>query len=88
MIQGPGWVFLDWKAPAPGGGAVAFYRIERRVRSIPGVPQEDWGVWLATSIESEINLTDLERGVEFDFRVTAMNAAGASVSSNIVTVVL
>ena len=44
MIQGPGWVFLDWKAPAPGGGAVAFYRIERRVRSIPGVPQEDWGV--------------------------------------------
>ena len=45
-------------------------------------------LWLATSIESEINLTDLERGVEFDFRVTAMNAAGASIPSNIVTVVL
>lgn len=88
IVQGPGDVFLDWKAPAPGGGKVAWYLVERRKRTIPGVPIEDWGAWQATTAESELMITDLERGVEHDFRVTAYNSAGGSIPSNIVSMVL
>lgn len=63
-------------------------KVLRRKRSIPGVQVEDWGAWQATVVASEIMLTGLDRGVEYDFQVVAMNAAGESVPSNVVTVVL
>ncbi|MEX2243903.1 MAG: fibronectin type III domain-containing protein [Fimbriimonadaceae bacterium] len=88
--QLPSSCFLDWKAPAPaaGAGRVGFYRVERRVRTLAGAQTEDWGAWQLTPIESEITVTGLERGVEYDFRVIAVNAAGDSVPSNTVTLVL
>jgi hypothetical protein len=100
VAQGPGTCFLDWKAPAPAGpaggpigggeppGEVGFYRVERRKRTLAGQQTEDWGAWQATTTDSEITLLSLERGVEYDFRVLAVNAAGDSLPSNLVTVVL
>ena len=38
--------------------------------------------------DTEINLTGLDRGVEYDFRVIAVNADGDGPASNVVTVVL
>lgn len=99
-MQGPCNLFLDWKAPAPGGavggggeegtppGEVGYYKIQRRKRSLAGVQTEDWGAWQATASISEINLLGLERGVEYDFRILASNATGDSLPSNVVTVVL
>lgn len=103
IVQGPGDCFLDWKAPAPGGGvgggvggeggeappgAVGFYKVQRRKRTLQGQQTEDWGVWQVTTTDSEISLTGLERGVEHDFRILASNATGDSLPSNVVTVVL
>lgn len=100
IVQGPGSLFLDWKAPAPGGsvggggeegsapGAVGYYRVERRKRTLAGAQMEDWGAWQATTTDSEINLPGLDRGVEYDFRILAVNSTGASIPSNVVTVVL
>ena len=93
--QGPGDCFLDWKAPAPGAGVgsapagkVAFYKIQRRTRTLAGQQTEDWGAWQETTTDTEINLTGLDRGVEYDFRVVSSNATGDAIPSNVVTVVL
>lgn len=103
VVQGPGDCFLDWKAPAPGGavggglgggggvappGEVAFYKIQRRKRTLAGQQTEDWGAWQATTTDTEITLLSLDRGVEYDFRVVASNATGDALPSNVVTVVL
>lgn len=90
-----------FSAPAGGGGAreegggeetppgeVGFYRVERRKRTLAGQQTEDWGFWQVTTTDTEITLLDLERGVEHDFRIVAVNAAGDSIPSNVVTVVL
>jgi hypothetical protein len=100
--QGPGDCYLDWKSPAPGGavgggigegggappGAVAFYKVQRRKRTLQGQQTEDWGAWQATTTDTEIAILGLERGVEYDFRVVASNSTGDALPSNVVTVVL
>jgi hypothetical protein len=101
--EGEGWVFLDWKEPvdlpAPrfldrrcqvsaiparqaGGGAVAAYKVQRRLR--PDGPWSDAGM----AIESEITLTNQERGKEWEYRVLAVNKAGEGEPSNTVMAVL
>ncbi len=64
------------------GGAVAAYRIQRRKR--------DGGTWrdLATSVDAEDLSSNQPRGIEFDYRVIAVNKAGAGQPSAAVTVVL
>ncbi|MFW6286763.1 MAG: fibronectin type III domain-containing protein [Candidatus Sumerlaeota bacterium] len=79
--EGEGWVFLDWKEPVDGG-AVAAYKIQRRLR--PDGPWSDAGM----GIESEITLTNQERGKEWEYRVLAVNKAGEGLPSNTVMVVL
>ena len=79
--EGEGWVFLDWKEPVDGG-AVAAYKIQRRLR--PDGPWTDAGM----AIESEITLTNQERGKEWEYRVLAVNKAGESEPSNTVMAVL
>lgn len=79
--EGEGWVFLDWKEPVDGG-AVAAYKIQRRLR--PDGPWSDAGM----AIESEITLTNQERGKEWEYRVLAVNKAGEGQPSNNVMAVL
>lgn len=79
--EGEGWVFLDWKEPVDGG-AVAAYKIQRRLR--PDGPWSDAGM----AIESEITLTNQERGKEWEYRVLAVNKAGEGQPSNTVMAVL
>lgn len=79
--QGDGWLFLDWKAPADGG-AVAFYKIERRK-----LPNGAWEV-AGMAVESETTLANQERGKEWEYRVIAVNKAGESGPSNTVAAVL
>jgi hypothetical protein len=92
LVQGSGDCRLDWMAPALGAeaplGVVSHYRVERRTRKLSGEQTEDWGVWQVTSTDTNSTVRGLERGVEYDFRVVAVNAGGASVPSIPVTVVL
>lgn len=79
--EGDTWVVFDWKAPV-NGGAVAAYTIQRRNR--------DGGSWedVGTSVDAEELLSNQPRGVELDYRVLAVNKAGAGPPSATVTVVL
>lgn len=79
--QGEGWIFLDWKEPLEGG-AVATYRIQRRLR--PDGPWSDVGL----AIDSETTLTSQERAKEWEYRVSAVNKAGEGDPSNTVMAVL
>jgi len=80
-VQGEGWVRLSWKAPTDGGKPSA-YRILRRQR--PEGPWSDVG----TAVTTEANLTDQPRGIEFEYRIIAINKAGDGEPSNTVLVVL
>jgi len=79
--EGEGWIFLDWKAPSEGG-QVASYRIERRER-----PAGAWTI-AGMALETETTLHDQTRGVEWEYRVIAVNKAGEGEASNTVMVVL
>ncbi|HWP38186.1 MAG TPA: fibronectin type III domain-containing protein [Gemmatimonadales bacterium] len=79
--EGKDWVFLDWKEPLEGG-EVAAYRVQRRKR--------DGGDWAdaGMSVESEVTLNGQEAGVEYEYRVVAVNKAGEGAPSNIARAVL
>ena len=79
--EGPNWVYLDWKEPMEGG-QVAAYRVQRRHR--------EGGDWtdVGMSIDSEITLNGQDSGVEYEYRVIAVNSAGESPASNIARAVL
>lgn len=79
--QGEGWIFLDWKEPVDGG-AVAAYKIQRRLR--PDGPWLDVGL----AVESETTLTAQERNKEWEYLVIAVNKAGEGAPSNTVMAVL
>ncbi len=81
LHQGPGWISLDWKAPADGG-KVAAYAIERRQR-----PEGDWQQ-IAMAMDTEITLHDQQRGIEWEYRVLAANKTGSGAPSNTVMAVL
>jgi len=79
--EGDSWVILDWSAPA-SGGEVAAYTIQRRKR--------DGGTWedIGTSIGTKQLVSNQPRGVEFEYRVIAVNKAGSGQPSATVGVVL
>ena len=79
--QGEGWIFLDWKEPVDGG-AVAAYKIQRRLR--PDGPWLDIGL----AVESETTLTAQEHNKEWEYLVIAVNKAGEGAPSNTVMAVL
>lgn len=79
--QGEGWVFLDWKAPTDGGKPAA-YKVMRRQR--PAGAWED----VATAVITEATLVDQTRGLEFEYRIVAINKAGEGEPSNTAMVVM
>ena len=88
VIQGPGTIFLDWKAPARGsGGTVRTYVIERREQPAGGGEFGDWGQ-VGIALETETTLTSQPRGPQLEYRVKAINVGGQSIPSNTAAVVL
>ncbi len=88
IVQGPGTLFLDWKAPARGtGGVVRTYVIERREQPAGG---GEFGPWapIGIAIESESSLINQPRGLQMEYRVKAVGAGGEGIPSNTVAVVL
>lgn len=87
VIQGPGTLFLDWKAPAPSpGGRVRTYLIERREQATGGSFNEWHQVGIA--LDSELTLTEQPRNIQLEYRIIAVNNGGNSVPSNTAAVVL
>jgi hypothetical protein len=88
VLEGPGTLTLRWDKPATGsGGTVRNYLIERSDQPAGGGIPGPWTL-IASVYENEIYLTGQPRGIEMQYRVTASNAAGESLPSNIATVVL
>lgn len=81
LREGKDWLFLDWKEPVDGGQPAA-YKVQRRT---PGA--SDW-IDVGTAVESEITLNGQESGVEFEYRVIAVNKAGEGPASNVARAVL
>ena len=79
--EGEGWIQLEWQAP-PDGGAVASYQVERRER-----PEGSWSI-VGLAMETEYRLTNQQRGIEWEYRVKAVNKAGIGPQSSTVMAVL
>ena len=79
--EGESWVTLAWQEPFDGG-SVSAYRVQRRRR--------DGGDWtdVGTSVETTVTLEGQDTGVELEYQVMGVNAAGAGPASNVVRVVL
>ena len=75
-------VFLAWKPPVDGGPVMA-YTVQRRDRAA-GEPWTD----VAMSLAEEIALRGQPTGVELEYRVIAVNKAGAGGPSNTMSAVL
>ena len=82
--EGPGWIILDWDAPPDetGTGAASAYKVQR-ARS----GKDKWTP-AGTAVHTTIVLKDQERGVEWQYRVIAVNRAGEGRESNVMTAVL
>lgn len=80
MNEGNNWIILAWNPPVDGG-QVGAYKIQRKVQ---GGTWEDAGM----SVDTSELLSNQPRGVELDYRVIAINKAGAGAPSATVTVVL
>jgi len=86
--QGKGTIELDWKPPAlHSGGQVRNYVVLRRDK--PG-PNKPFGPWQQSqsAIETETFLTNQPQGIDLEYRIIAINAAGTSVPSNTAAAVL
>jgi hypothetical protein len=80
VAEGDTWIALEWKPPVEGG-PVGVYRIQRK---------QDGGPWeeVGMSTETQHMLGNQPRGVEFSYRVYAVNKAGTGQPSGMVTAVL
>ena len=79
--EGPGWIELRWRKPGDGGDVKA-YRIERCKRG------DDFWRIAGMSTGTSAMLEDQERGVDWIYRVIAVNSAGEGQESAIVEAVL
>ena len=82
---GDGTVYLSWAAPN-GGGKVQAYRIQRREIHTDG-PDTDW-VDSGMSVIAEATLTNQPKSLMLEYRVIAVNLAGESDPSNVVSLTM
>ena len=80
VAEGDTWVILRWKLPVDGG-APGVYKIQRRRE---GAPWRDSGI----ATDTEQLVSNQPRGEELNFRVIAVNKAGAGQPSATATLVL
>ena len=85
IALGQGMIDLKWEKPAIGG-LVANYIVERRQQMAAG----EFGNWTiaGTSLNNDAHLTEQPRGVQLEYHIKATNAAGASLPSNSIPVML
>jgi len=91
LVQGPGSVLIDWKAPARSAtaGIPDYYLIERRMMNTKtNNLEEDWGIWKDTATDSEKAVINQPRSVEITYRVTAVNTNGPGPAVTTTQVVL
>ena len=82
--EGPGWIRLTWKPPLKekGTGRATFYEVQRTPMG-----KDEWSIADAT-VKTETKLDEQERGVEWEYRVIAVNKKGRGMDSNVVRAVL
>lgn len=87
VVQGPGILFLDWKAPARGaGGPVRTYLVQRREQPNGGGAFNEWHQ-VGIALETELTLVEQPRNQQLEYRIIAVNVGGQSVPSNTAAVV-
>ena len=85
IALGQGMIEFSWEKPATGS-LVANYIIERRQQMASG----EFGNWTiaGTSLNTNARLIEQPRSVQLEYHVKATNAAGASLPSNSIPVML
>ncbi len=86
MAEGQGLLWLAWDSPT-SGGPLRNYTVQRREQPAGGGEFGDWAI-VGTALNNEISLTDQPRGIQMEYRVTAVNGGGESTPSNTSAVVL
>jgi titin len=77
---GPTQIFLSWKEPTPNNGpAITGYKIEYKTTT------GDYTVITTTGITTSYTHTGLTTGSQYSYRVFAINSAGTSIASNVVS---
>ena len=87
LFEGDGTISMKWKRPAViTNCAPTYYLVERREQDAQGV----FGTWQeeANCFEESADLASQPTGITLEYRVSAINLAGASVPSNTVSAVL
>jgi len=84
--EGTGEIWLAWEKPTDGGGAVRNYLVERCEK----LPDGNFGPWILvqTTYNTEAHVIEQPSNARLIFRVKAANAAGVSMPSNTILVVL
>ena len=82
--EGRGWIKLIWGPPPKevGKGRVTYYEVERTERG-----KSEWAHAGAAPV-TWIRLDNQERGIEWEYRVIAVNKQGRGIDSNVVRAVL
>ena len=86
VSEGEGTISFEWDAPGlDEGGKADSYVVERRIKG-----ETEFGPWTQAgyTFETQIELSEQPRGVQMEYRVSAVNLAGTSVPSNTTAAVL
>ena len=86
VSEGEGTISFEWVAPGlDEGGKADSYVVERRIKG-----ETEFGPWTQAgyTFETQIELSEQPRGVQMEYRVSAVNLAGKSVPSNTTAAVL
>jgi len=79
-ISGNSSVILNWNIPFNGGSEIKNYLVQFKLSS-----SETWTIHsTVNSTATTTNVTNLQNGISYDFRIAAVNDIGTGVFSNVV----